>query len=76
MFKNTTIWTCITAFLAAWVYIDIFLYYGVFFITIPIAVLSAIISIIISTIHKQPILVLLNLLFAVIAAISIIIIPW
>ena len=76
MFKNTNIWTCITAVLAAWVYIDIYLFYGAFFITIPLAVLSAIISIIISTIHKQPILVLLNLLFAVIAVISIVIIPW
>ena len=76
MLKNTNIWTCITAVLAAWVYIDIYLFYGAFFITIPLAVLSAIITIIISTKQKQPILVLLNLSFAVIAAISIIIIPW
>ncbi len=76
MFKNTNIWTCITAVLAAWVYIDIYLFYGAFFITIPLAVLSAIISIIISTKQKQPILVLLNLLFAAIAVISIVIIPW
>jgi hypothetical protein len=76
MLKNAKFWTCITAFLAAWVYIDIFLFLGAFFITIPITVLSAIISIIISTKHKHPIFVLLNLLFAVIAVISIIIIPW
>ena len=76
MLKNTNIWTCITAALAVWVYIDIFLFYGVFFFTIPLAVLSAIITIFLATKQKQPILVLLNLLFAVIAAISIIIIPW
>ena len=76
MLKNTNMWTYITAFLAAWVYIDIYLFLGAFFITIPLAVLSAIITIILTTKQKQPILVLLNLLFAVIAAISIIIIPW
>ena len=76
MLKNTNMWTYITAFLAAWVYIDIYLFLGAFFITIPLAVLSAIITIILATKQKQPILVLLNLLFAVIAAISIIIIPW
>ncbi len=76
MLKNTNMWTYITAFLAAWVYIDIYLFLGAFFITIPLAVLSAIITIFLATKQKQPILVLLNLLFAVIAAISIIIIPW
>jgi len=76
MLKNTNMWTCITAILAAWVYIDIYLFLGAFFITIPLTVLSAIISIIISTKQKQPIHVLLNLLFAVIAVISFIIIPW
>ena len=76
MLKNTNMWTCITAILAAWVYIDIYLFLGAFFITIPLAVLSAIITIILATKQKQPILVLLNLLFAVIAAISIIVIPW
>ena len=76
MLKNTNMWTYITAFLAAWVYIDIYLFLGAFFITIPLAVLSAIITIFLATKQKQPILVLLNLLFAVIAAVSIIIIPW
>ena len=76
MFKNTYMWTIITAVLAAWVYIDIFLFFGMFFVTIPLTVLSAIISIIISTKHKQPIFVFLNLIFAVIAAISLIVFPW
>ena len=76
MLKNPNMWTCITAVLTAWVYIDIFYFYGMFFVTIPITVLSAIISIIISTKHKQTILVFLNILFAFIAAMSIIIIPW
>ena len=76
MFKNTYMWTCITAFLAAWVYIDVFLFYGMFFVTIPITVISAIISIIVSTKNKQPIFVFLNIIFAAIAAISIIVIPW
>ena len=76
MLKNTYMWTCITAVLAAWVYIDIFLFLGMFFVTIPVTVLSAIISIIISTKNKQPIFVFLNLIFAAIAVISIIVIPW
>ena len=76
MLKNTYMWTCITAVLAAWVYIDIFLFLGMFFVTITITVLSAIISIIVSTKNKQPIFVFLNIIFAFIAAISIIIIPW
>ena len=57
MLKNSNMWTCITAVLTAWVYIDVFYFYGMFFDTIPITVLSAIISIIISTKHKQTILV-------------------
>lgn len=69
-------WTCITAVLTAWVYIDVFWFYGMFFVTIPVTILSAIISIIISTKHKQTILVFLNILFAIIAIISIIVIPW
>ena len=76
MLKNSNMWTCITAVLTAWVYIDVFYFYGMFFVTIPITVLSAIISIIISTKHKQTSLVFLNILFAFIAAMSIIIIPW
>ena len=76
MFKNTYIWTCITAILAAWVYIDIILFFGMFFVTIPLTVLSAIISIIISTKHQKPIFVFLNLIFAVIAIISFIVFPW
>jgi len=76
MFKNTYVWTCITAVLAAWVYIDIFLFFGMFFVTIPLTVLSAIISIIISTKHQQPIFVFLNLIFAVIAVASFIVFPW
>ena len=76
MFKNTYVWTCITAILAAWVYIDIFLFFGMFFVTIPLTVLSAIISIIISTKHQKPIFVFLNLILAVIAVASFIVFPW
>ena len=76
MLKNTYMWTCITAVLAAWVYIDIFLFLGMFFVTIPITVLSAIISIIISTKNKQPIYVFLNIILALIAIISFIVTPW
>ena len=76
MLKNSNMWTCITAVLTAWVYIDVFWFYGMFFVTIPVTILSAIISIIISTKHKQTILVFLNILFAIIAIISIIVIPW
>lgn len=76
MLKNMKVWTIITAVLAALVYIDVFFFLGAFFITIPLTVLSAIISIIVATKQKQPIFVLLNLLFAFIAIISIVIIPW
>ena len=76
MFKNAYMWTCITAILAAWVYIDILLFFGMFFVTIPLTVLSAIISIIISTKHQKPIFVFLNLILAVISIISFIVFPW
>lgn len=76
MWKNSKTWTCLTAFLAAWVYIDVYLFLGAFFITIPLAVLSAITSIIISIKQKNSINVLLNVLFAFIAIISFYIIPW
>ena len=76
MLKNANMWTGITAALTAWVYIDIFLFYGMFFVTIPLTVVSAIIAIISSTKNKQTVLVFLNILFAIIAIISFIIIPW
>lgn len=76
MLKNANMWTGITAALTAWVYIDIFLFYGLFFVTIPLTVVSAIIAIIFSTKQKQTILVFLNILFAIIAIISFIINPW
>lgn len=76
MSKNTIMWTLITAVLSAFVYIDIFYLWSIFFVTIPLAVISAIISMIVSYKEKQSVLIFLNLLFAIIAAISIIIIPW
>ena len=76
MSKNTILWTLITAVLSAFVYIDIFYLWSIFFVTIPLAVISAIISMIVSYKEKQSVLIFLNLLFAIIAAISIIIIPW
>ena len=76
MSKNTIMWTFITAVLSAFVYIDVFYLWGIFFVTIPLAVLSAIISMIISFKEKQSVFIFLNLLLAIIAAISFIIIPW
>lgn len=76
MLKTLKTWTIITAVLAILVYIDIFYFYGIFFITIPLTVLSAIITIAIAFISKKNIYILLNALIAVIAVLSFIIIPW
>lgn len=75
MSKHTNVWTFITAILAALVYIDIFYFYGVFFVTIPLTILSAVISMIVSFKQKQYFSILLNLLFVVIAVISFILFP-
>lgn len=76
MSKNTIMWTFITAVLSAFVYIDIFYFWGIFFVTIPLAVLSAVISMIVSYKEKQSVFITLNILLALIAVISLIIIPW
>lgn len=75
MSKNPNVWTFITAVLAALVYIDIFYFYGVFFVTMPLTILSAVISMIVSFKQKQYIYILLNLLLVFIAFISIILFP-
>lgn len=74
MSKAVSVWTVITAILTALVYIDMFYLTGSY-ITIPLAVLSAIISVIISIKQKQVTFIFLNLLFAVIALIALILFP-
>lgn len=76
MSKNTFMWTLITAVLSAFVYIDILYLWTIFFVTIPLAVLAAIISMIVAYKAKQSVYIYVNLLFAVIAVLSIIVIPW
>ena len=66
----------ITAALSAFVYIDVLYLFSIFFITIPAAVLSAVIAIIISYKEKQKLFIFLNALFAFIAIISFVLIPW
>lgn len=69
MAKTTYWWTFITAILTAIVYIDIFYFFSVSYITIPLAVISAIISMVVSFKQKQYVFIFLNLVFAFIAAV-------
>ncbi len=75
MSKPLKKWTLISAVLAALVYIDIYYLFSLFYITIPLAVLSAAFAIMISFIQKQYVIAFLNFFFAFMAVISFIIIP-
>jgi hypothetical protein len=75
MFKNPIVWTSITAILTVLVYIDTF-FLGVFLFTIPLAVVVAIISTIISILQKKYKYIFYNLLLAVIACLCYVIFPW
>lgn len=68
--------TIVTALLSAWVYIDIIYFWGMFYITIPLAALVAIITIIYSLIKKKYLYALINFIVGFIAVLSFIIIPW
>ena len=65
-----------TGVLTAIVYIDILFFYGVFFFTIPLAVLTALVTIIFALFKKSFGIVLINLILAVIAVLSIVVFPW
>ncbi|AHN24132.1 hypothetical protein EYB33_10420 [Lysinibacillus sphaericus] len=70
MSKNTMIWTIITAVLTAMVYIDGYYLWGIFFVTIPLAVVSAIISMVVTYKEQRPVYMLVNVLFNFIAIIG------
>ena len=68
--------TLVTAVLTAIVYIDIMYFLGAFFITIPLACLSALVALIIATVKKETVLALLNVALAFIAVLSFFVFPW
>lgn len=70
MSKNTMIWTIITAVLTAMVYIDGYYLWGIFFVTIPLAIVSAIISMVVTYKEQRPVYMLVNVLFNFIAIIG------
>ena len=76
MFNLINSLTIVTGILTAWVYIDIIYLYGAFFITIPLATLAALITIIFAWIKKKYIIAHLNFAFAIIAIISFFVFPW
>ena len=73
MFKNTNLWTIATAIMTVLVYIDGLFITGNFMFTIPLAVLGAIIAIIASILEKKYIYIFVNIMLAIIAFISIIV---
>ena len=73
MFKNTSMWTIATAIMTVLVYIDGLFITGNFMFTIPLAVLGAIIAIIASILEKKYIYIFVNIILAIIAFISIIV---
>ena len=73
MLKNTNVWTIATAIMTVFVYIDSLFISGNFMFTIPLAVLGAIIAIIVSILEKKYIYIFLNIILAIIACISFIV---
>ena len=72
----TLIAILIAILLTAYVYVDIYLLFSVFFITIPLAVIAAIGAVFIAVKEQNTPFVLINILLAVIAIASFFIIPW
>ena len=75
MFKNPVMWTIITAIFTAMVYIDVF-YLDLYIFTIPLAVVIAVISTIVSVVQKQYIYIFFNVPLAIIACMCYLIFPW
>ena len=65
MFKNTILWTVITAIITALVYVELFITGNMF--VLLLTGVSAIITIIISILEKKYIYILLNIILVVIA---------
>lgn len=70
MSNNTMKWTIITAVLTVFVYIDGFYLWDIFYVTIPLAVLSSIIAMIVTYKELRPVNMLLNVLFTFIAIVA------
>ncbi|MFJ7647330.1 hypothetical protein ACIQ1H_07270 [Lysinibacillus sp. NPDC097279] len=70
MSNNTMKWTIITAVLTVFVYIDGFYLWDIFYVTIPLAVLSSIIAMIVTYKELRPVYMLLNVLFTFIAIVA------
>lgn len=70
MSKNTIKWTIITAILTTLVYIDGFYLWDIQFVTIPLAVISSVIAMVVTYKEQRPIYMLLNVLFTFIAIIG------
>jgi len=73
MLKNTNLWTIVTAIVTVFVYIDCLFLSGNFMFTIPLAILGAIIAIIASILEKKYIYIFVNIILAIIACISFIV---
>jgi len=70
MSNNTIKWTIITAVLTVFVYIDGFYLWDIFYVTIPLAVLSSIIAMVVTYKELRPVYMLLNVLFTFIAIVA------
>ncbi|MFJ7406183.1 MULTISPECIES: hypothetical protein [unclassified Lysinibacillus] len=70
MSNHTIKWTIITAVLTVFVYIDGFYLWDIFYVTIPLAVLSAIIAMVVTYKELRPVYMLLNVLFTFIAIVA------
>lgn len=70
MSNNTMKWTIITAVLTVFVYMDGFYLWDIFYVTIPLAVLSSIIAMVVTYKELRPVYMLLNVLFTFIAIVA------
>ncbi|MGE7840006.1 hypothetical protein ACQKNX_04365 [Lysinibacillus sp. NPDC093712] len=70
MSNNTIKWTIITAVLTVFVYIDGFYLWDIFYVTIPLAVLSSIFAMVVTYKELRPVYMLLNVLFTFIAIVA------
>ena len=75
MLKNPIVWTISTAIITTLVYIDTF-YLNLFLFTIPLALIFAVMSIIVSIVQKQYVYIILNLLLAIAACMCYVLFPW
>ena len=68
-------WTVITAILTMFAYIDAYFLFSIYFITVPVAVLAAVIAMFISIKEKQSLYLIVNIALAVVAMMLFIVIP-